>query len=119
MPFLRRKMTSPSIAAIMRMSPHELMSTSLPGIHAQSISLLKCAAESSKRNTSPFSVSVKRFALTTKGAATPPFSGVAAIHLRRCHPKGRACSPQGVQAWTAEQAPQGVGGTFRHRKALV
>ena len=83
MPFLRRKMTSPSIAAIMRMSPHELMSTSLPGIHAQSISLLKCAAESSKRNTSPFSVSVKRFALTTKGAATPPFSGVAAIHLRR------------------------------------
>ena len=36
-------------------------------------------------------------------------AGVAAIHLWRSHPKGgpqgRACSPQGVQAWTAEQAP--------------
>ena len=109
MPFLRRKMTSPSTAAIMRMSPHELMSTSLPGIHAQSISLLKCAAESSKRNISPFSVSVKRFALTTKGAATPPPSPVSpqftcGVATRRAVPVARRAYRHGQQSKPRLQA---------------
>ena len=83
MPFLRRKMTRPSTATIIRMSPHELMSTSLPGIHAQGISFLECPAEPSKRDSSPLSLSANRFALTAGAPRRPPSQVSPQFTLRR------------------------------------
>ena len=60
----------------------------------ESISLLKCSTESSRRDASPLSLSVTRFALTARGVAQLPFSGVAAVHLRLLRWKRETCKPE-------------------------